>query len=60
MARITVEELLERKISELKRDEFEKKKELGEIQMELRRNQKALEVLTGDSSNSNKKPKSNG
>lgn len=59
MARITAEELLERKVSELKEAESEKKKELGEIQAELKKNQKALELLTGISPNSNKKPKSN-
>ena len=57
MARITVEELLERKVSQLKEDESKKKTELGEIQAELKRNQKALEVLSGVSPNSNKKPK---
>ncbi len=36
MARITVEELLERKVSEFKDAESEKKKELNEIQVELR------------------------
>ncbi len=59
MPRITAEELLERRISELKGAEFEKKKELNEIQKELRKNQKALEVLTGVSSNHNNKKKSN-
>lgn len=52
MSRITAEELLERRISELKGTESEKKKELNEIQKELRKNQKALEVLTGASPNS--------
>ena len=59
MARITAEELLERKVSELKEAESEKKRELCEIQADLKKNQKALELLTGDSSNSKKKPKSN-
>jgi hypothetical protein len=59
MPRITAEELLERRISELKGVESEKKKELNEIQKELRKNQRALEVLTGISLNQNKKPKSN-
>ncbi len=57
MPRITAEELLERRISELKGTEFEKKKELNEIQKELRKNQKALEVLTGTLPNANRKPK---
>ena len=57
MPRITAEELLERRISELKGAEFEKKKELNEIQKELRKNQKALEVLTGALPNANRKPK---
>ncbi len=59
MPRITAEELLERRISELKGAESEKKKELNEIQKKLRKNQRALEVLTGISPNQNKKPKSN-
>ncbi len=59
MARITVEELLERKVSEFKDAESEKKKELNEIQVELRRNQKALEILSGASPNTKKKPKHN-
>ena len=57
MARITAEELLEKKVLELQETESEKKKELSEIQVELKRNQKALEVLTGVSPNANKKPK---
>ncbi len=48
MSRITAEILLERRISELKGTEFEKKKELNEIQKELRKKQKALEILKGD------------
>jgi hypothetical protein len=48
MPRITAEDLLERKVTELKEKESEKKKELNEIQKELRKNQKALEVLKGD------------
>ena len=58
MPRITAEELIERRISELREAESEKKKELSEIQAELRRNQKALEFLTGASPSSNKKLKS--
>lgn len=46
MPRITAEELLERRVSELKAAEIEKKKELSEIQKDLRKNQKALEYLT--------------
>ncbi|MBU4254577.1 MAG: hypothetical protein KJ727_08270 [Acidobacteria bacterium] len=53
MPRITAEELIERKVSELKEAGSEKKKELMEIQAELKKNQKALEVLTGASPNSN-------
>lgn len=48
MPRITAEELIERKVSELRGAESEKKKELNEIQKELRKNQKALEILKGD------------
>lgn len=57
MTRINVEALLEKKVSELQEAESEKKKELGEIQAKLKKNQKALDVVAGDSSNSNKKPK---
>ena len=57
MPRITAKILLERRISELNGGEFEKKKELNEIHMELRNNQKALEVLTGALPNANRKPK---
>ena len=57
MARITAEGLLERKVSELKEAESEKKMELNEIQKELRKNQRALEVLTGISLNSARRPK---
>ena len=55
MPRITAEELLERRVSELKETEFEKKKELQEIQAELKRNQKALEALIGHSHIQSKK-----
>ena len=58
MPRITAEDLLERAVSDLKEKESEKKKELQGIQVELRKNQKALDVLTGVSPNANKKPKS--
>jgi flagellar motor switch protein FliM len=57
MPRITAEDLLERAVSALKEKESEKKKELQEIQTELRRNQKALEVLSRVSPNTIKKPK---
>ncbi len=57
MPRITAEDLIERTVTELKEKEAEKKKELNEIQKELRKNQKALEVLTGASPNANRKPK---
>ena len=55
MARITAVELIERKVSELKEAESEKKRELIEIQKELRKNQKALDILAGESSSSNKR-----
>ena len=48
MPRITAEDLLERTVMGLKEKESEKKKELQEIQAELRKNQKALEILKGD------------
>ena len=48
MPRITAEDLLEKTVIGLKEKESEKKKELSEIQVELRRNQKALENLKGD------------
>lgn len=54
MPRITVEELLERQISELKEKESEKKSELLEIQAELKKRQKALEVLGGNSAGKGK------
>ena len=57
MPRITAEELIERKVSELKEAESKKKKELSEIQAELRRNQKALEVLTRVAQNSARRSK---
>ena len=47
MPRITAEVLLERRVSELIGAESEKKKEPAEIQKELRKNQKALEILKG-------------
>ena len=46
MPRITPEELLERRVSELKEAETEKKKELSVIQRELKKDLKALEILT--------------
>ena len=49
MPRITVEELVEKQISELKEKESEKKSELPEIQAELKTRQKVLEVLGGNS-----------
>ena len=48
MPRITAEDLLERTVTELKEKESEKKKEFNEIQKELRKNQKAFEILKGD------------
>jgi hypothetical protein len=48
MPRITAEILLERRVSELIGTESEKKKELAEIQKELRKCQKAFEILKGD------------
>ena len=57
MPRITAEELLERRISEFKAAETAKRKELSEIQKDLRKNQKALECLTGDSLSQSRKLK---
>jgi len=44
MPRITAEDLLERAVPDLKEKESEKKKELNEIQKELEKNQKFLDL----------------